>query len=497
MASGPLPDRGAESSSRSSAARLDEAVFAARPAAWIEKLFGTRQFFSLWVAQLVSATGDWLGLVATIALAARLSEGSEGAAIALVLASRVAPGFFLATAAGVLVDRLDRKRVMVACDLGRAAVLVSLPFVDTLLGLVAASFVLELLTMMWQPAKEAIVPNLVPKERLTSANALNVAAAYGMFPVAVGIAALLSKAAEAVADEGWVTNFRLNEEGLAFYVDALTFLVTAAIVARLAIPARPKEGRRVQHRGWDLGGAFRELREGWQLIAANPIVRSVNVGLATGIMGGGMLVPLGAIFVDEVIVGREADFHLVLFSLGTGMALGVACASALQNRINRSQVFAGALVGAGLALLAAASFDVLSLVAPATGLLGFMGGPVYVLGFTLLHENVSDDMRGRVFASLLVLVRLCLLVALALAPLVADLLDRVSQRWWDGYVSVLGAQVHVPGVRLTMWLAAVIIVAAGILSSWSLKTGGSPSVGGGGDDGGDSAGAPAGEGAGS
>ncbi len=497
MASGPLPDRGAESSSRSSAARLDEAVFAARPADWIEKLFGTRQFFSLWVAQLVSATGDWLGLVATIALAARLSEGSEGAAIALVLASRVAPGFFLATAAGVLVDRLDRKRVMVACDLGRAAVLVSLPFVDTLLGLVAASFVLELLTMMWQPAKEAIVPNLVPKERLTSANALNVAAAYGMFPVAVGIAALLSKAAEAMADEGWVTNFRLNEEGLAFYVDALTFLVTAAIVARLAIPARPKEGRRVQHRGWDLGGAFRELREGWQLIAANPIVRSVNVGLATGIMGGGMLVPLGAIFVDEVIVGREADFHLVLFSLGTGMALGVACASALQNRINRSQVFAGALVGAGLALLAAASFDVLSLVAPATGLLGFMGGPVYVLGFTLLHENVSDDMRGRVFASLLVLVRLCLLVALALAPLVADLLDRVSQRWWDGYVSVLGAQVHVPGVRLTMWLAAVIIVAAGILSSWSLKTGGSPAVGGGGDGGGDSAGAPAGEGAGS
>lgn len=496
MASGPLPDRGAESSRRSAASRLDEAVFAARPADWIERLFGTRQFFSLWVAQLISATGDWLGLVATIALAARLSEGSEGAAIALVLASRVAPGFFLATAAGVLVDRLDRKRVMVACDLGRAAVLVSLPFVDTLIGLVAASFVLELLTMMWQPAKEAIVPNLVPKEKLTSANALNVAAAYGMFPVAVGLAALLSKAAEAVADEGWVTNFRLNEEGLAFYVDALTFLVTAAIVSRLAIPARSKEQRRqVEHRGWDLGGAFRELKEGWHLVAANPIVRSVNVGLATGIMGGGMLVPLGAIFVSEVIEGREADFHLVLFSMGTGMALGVACASALQNRINRSRVFTGALVGAGLALLGAASFDVLSVVAPLTGLLGFMGGPVYVLGFTLLHENVSDEMRGRVFAALLVLVRLCLLVALALAPLVADLLDRLSQLWWDGHVSVLGAQVQVPGVRLTMWLAAVIIVGAGVLASWSLKAGGLPSAGGGGDSGGaDSSGGDSGGG---
>lgn len=497
MAPERLPDPGADSSRRSAAVRLDEAVFAARPTDRIERLFGSHQFFRLWVAQLISATGDWLGLVATIALAARLSEGSEGAAIALVLASRVAPGFFLATAAGVLVDRLDRKRVMVACDLGRAAVLVSLPFVDTLLGLVAASFVLELLTMMWQPAKEAIVPNIVPKEKLTSANALNVAAAYGMFPVAVGIAAVLSKAAEAVADEGWVTNFRLNEEGLAFYVDALTFLVTAAIVARMAIGGRPDQPHRgAGNRGWDLGGAFRELREGWHLVAANPIVRSVNVGLATGIMGGGMLVPLGAIFVDEVIVGREADFHLVLFALGMGMALGVAAASALQNRINRPRVFAGALVGAGLALLTAASFDLLSVVALATGMLGFMGGPVYVLGFTMLHENVADEMRGRVFAALLVLVRLCLLVALALSPLVSDLLDRASQRWWDGDVSVLGAQVQVPGVRLTMWLAGLIIVGAGILTHWSLKAGARAPVSGdpgggdaaGGADGGDPSG---------
>ena len=488
MAPERLPDRGAGSSRRSAGVRLDEAVFAARPADRIERLFGSHQFFRLWVAQLISATGDWLGLVATIALAARLSEGSEGAAIALVLASRVAPGFFLATAAGVLVDRLDRKRVMVACDLGRAAVLVSLPFVDTLLGLVAASFILELLTMMWQPAKEAIVPNLVPKEKLTSANALNVAAAYGMFPVAVGIAAVLSKAAEAVADEGWVTNFRLNEEGLSFYVDALTFLVTAAIVARMAIGGRPDQPHGgTGRRNWDLGGAFRELREGWHLVAANPIVRSVNVGLATGIMGGGMLVPLGAIFVDEVIVGREADFHLVLFSLGTGMALGVAAASALQNRINRPRAFAGALVGAGLALLAAASFDVLSVVALATGVLGFLGGPVYVLGFTMLHENVADEMRGRVFAALLVLVRLCLLVALALAPLVSDLLDRASRRWWDGQVSVLGAQVQVPGVRLTMWLAGLIIVGAGVLTYWSLKAGGRVPAGGGDRDGGDRA----------
>ena len=151
-----------------------------RDAGRIERVFGSPEFFRLWIAQVVSATGDWLGLIAIIALADRLNEGSEGTAIALVLAARIAPGFFLATAAGVLVDRLDRKRVMLVCDVGRALVLFSLPFVDSLFGLVVASFVLEIFTMLWSPAKEAVVPNIVPKDKLTSANSLNVAAAYGM-----------------------------------------------------------------------------------------------------------------------------------------------------------------------------------------------------------------------------------------------------------------------------------------------------------------------------
>ncbi len=460
---------------RAAGLRLDEAFEAARPADRIERVFGTRAFLRLWIAQVVSATGDWLGLVATISLAARLSEGSEGAAIALVLASRVAPGFFLATAVGVIVDRFNRKRVMITSDLGRAAVLVTLPFVDTLAGLVAASVVLELLTMMWQPAKEATVPNLVPREKLTGANSLNVAAAYGMFPVAAGIAALLSKAAEALPDEGWVTTLRLNEEGLAFYVDALSFLATALIIWRIAIPARPRQERQAgQRRSLDLGGAVRELREGWRLVAANPIVRAVNVGLATAVMGAGIVFSLGALFVDEVIVGREADFNLVLFSLGVGMAVGVGSASALQNRLNRSRGFVAALMGAGVVLFAAASVDRLSLMVPLVVLLGMMAGPSYVLGFTLLHENVDNEIRGRVFSALLVLVRLCLLVALAAAPAMSELFGRLTGRWWDGAVTVMGAEVLLPGVRITMWLAAVVVFLAGVLATLSMRSGAPP-----------------------
>lgn len=439
-------------------------------------MFGSKEFFRLWIAQVVSATGDWLGFIATVALAKRLSGGSEGTAIAFVLGARIAPGFFLATAAGVLVDRLNRKRVMLVCDVTRALVLFSLPFVDSLLGLIIASFILEICTMMWSPAKEAVVPNIVPTHKLTTANSLNVAAAYGMFPVAAGIAALLAKLAESFSDEGWVDTFRLNQEGLAFYVDGLSFLATALIVSTIAFPRRSREERkRTQRRNWEIGGAVRELREGWQFIAVNPIVRAVNVGLAVGVIGGGMLVPLGALFVTDVIVGDDADFSLILFSLGLGMALGVITATAMQNRINRSAVFPAALIMAGSALFVSGSSSLLWIVVPIIGVAGFAAGPVYVLGFTLLHEHVEDDLRGRIFAALLVFVRFCLLIAIAVAPLLAEGFDVLSDRWWDSDWDFFGVAIAVPGVRLTLWLSAITVVAAGVLATWSLRARGAES----------------------
>ena len=128
------------------------------------RVFGTPAFFQLWLAQVVSATGDWLGLMAITALAAAVSRRAEGVAVGLVLGARVAPGFFLAPWAGVLVDRWDRKKVMITCDLARAAVMMCLPFVNSVPGLIVASLILEIFTLLWSPAKEASVPNLVPAD---------------------------------------------------------------------------------------------------------------------------------------------------------------------------------------------------------------------------------------------------------------------------------------------------------------------------------------------
>ena len=205
------------------------------------RVFGTPAFFRLWLAQVVSATGDWLGLMAITALAAAVSRRAEGVAVGLVLGARVAPGFFLAPWAGVLVDRWDRKKVMITCDLARAAVMVSLPFVNSVPGLIVASFILEIFTLLWSPAKEASVPNLVPKSYLTSANSLSLVAAYGTFPLGAGLLIVFAKMAGWFADFSSLSPMHLDRLGLAFYFDALTFVVTALIVWRLPIHKAERE----------------------------------------------------------------------------------------------------------------------------------------------------------------------------------------------------------------------------------------------------------------
>ena len=107
------------------------------------------------VAQFVSSLGDWIGLIAILAIAARVSNNS-GAAVSLVMTTRVLPGFLLGTVGGVIIDRFDRRKVMVLCDIGRASLLVLLPFVESLAGLLLISLGLEVLTLLWGPAQAAI-----------------------------------------------------------------------------------------------------------------------------------------------------------------------------------------------------------------------------------------------------------------------------------------------------------------------------------------------------
>ena len=126
-------------------------------------------FRRLWLALSLSSLGDWLGLLAITAMAAELttdSSADQNYAVASVFILRLIPAVIFAPIAGVVADRLDRKVTMVVCDLGRASLFVSIPIVGSLWWLLTATFLIEVLSLFWIPAKEATVPNLVPRERL-------------------------------------------------------------------------------------------------------------------------------------------------------------------------------------------------------------------------------------------------------------------------------------------------------------------------------------------
>jgi dTMP kinase len=439
----------------------------------VVRLFGSDDFFRLWLAQVVSALGDWIGFVAVISIAGRVS-GNSAAAVSLVLSARMVPGFFLAPVAGVLVDRWDRKKVMVACDLARGAVLTTLPFIDHVWTLVVASLALEIGTLLWSPAKEASVPNLVPTTHIATANSLSIVAAYGTFPIATLLFAFLAKVATWLGGFEAVDFLKIDQEFIAVYVDVATFLLSALLISSLGLAhrnARVREGDRVRI---DFASTLRELREGWRFMFINPTVRAVMVGIGTGLIGGGMIVPLGDIFSRKVLGGGSAGFGLLLTGMGFGMATGVLLVTTMQKRLSKPRVFCWSVLMAGIAIILAASMGTLPAAVLFVALLGVCAGSVYVLGFTILHETVADELRGRIFSALYTLVRFCLLLSFSMGPLLAETLGELSDQLVDGDADIASFHVELPGERLALWLSGVVILGAGLLAFRSLRAAQSP-----------------------
>jgi dTMP kinase len=428
-------------------------------------VFGSSAYFRLWMAQVVSSLGDWIGLVAVVALAARVSQGSS-AAVGLVMAARMVPGFFLAPVGGVLVDRWDRRRTMVVCDIGRSAIVATLPFVDTLLGLFLASFLLEILTLLWSPAKDASVPNLVPEKKLAAANSLSMAAAYGTFPVGSAVFASLAGLASWLGHFHALHRLQVNQESLALWADAMTFLGSAALIWTLTLPSRRGGEGRI-----DWGQTWRELVEGQRFIRRNETVRSVMLGMGVGLIGCGSVVPLGPIYAKQVLGSGSAGFGLLMTGVGTGAAIGVLALSVAVRRLPTEPVFVTALFGAGAGLILVTSFADLTVAVVMAGVFGLFAGTCYVSGFTVIQERVDDALRGRMFATLYTIIRFCLLLALAVAPWVSGLLDQISGALFAHRVIDVGVRVAVPGVRLTFWLGGLVTLAAGVVVSRDMLRG--------------------------
>jgi dTMP kinase len=354
---------------------------------------------------------------------------------------------------------------MVCCDIGRGLVLLALPFVKNVPGLILASFLLELLTLLWSSAKEASVPNLVERRFLPNANSLSLAAAYGTFPISSAVFAGLVRLATSFGATFGVHH--LAPESLALWFDVGTFFVSAAFVSTLALPKRPPVSEATGE--LNVRRVFRDLRDGFRFIESHGVVRAVIIGLAFGLAGGATVVPLGPVFSNVVLHSGSSGFGVLLTAFGVGVALGILAVSLVQKRIPHAQVFLLSIFGAGGWLIAAASMWRLWMTSLCIVGFGLCTGSAYVLGFSMLQSEVSDKLRGRIFATLYTSTRLCLFLALIVSPFLSTVFDGLSRSLFSRHIEVGGVTVHLAGVRLTLWLGGLVVLGGGLLAQRAMR----------------------------
>lgn len=426
------------------------------PKPW--QVFHTPGFPQLFSAQVISSIGDWTGLVAILAIAGQISNNAVG----FVMTARMLPGLLLAPLFGPFLDRWNRKVVMVSCDLGRAALLAVLPFWSNVWGLVVLSFAIEILTLMWGPAKDATVPNVVrDPDQLPAANSLGLVAAFGMAPVGALLFGILAAVSAFLLNFHQLAWLQPEQSSLAIWVDALTFVGSAILISRLALPRGHSETKATDERP-GVAGTWRDVVEGLSFIRSNALVRGVMIGLAGGLIGGGSIVPLGAIFSRDVLQGSASAYGFLITALAIGCGIGVATLLWLQRRLPRAALFTAAITATGVAIILVACVSTLALAMLSVAFIGACAGCAYVTGFTLLQESVSDEMRGRTFATLYTVVRLCLLFSLTVSPFVAAGLGAISSSVSNSEIAIGNAHLSLPGVRLALWLGGIITIFSGI-----------------------------------
>ncbi len=415
-------------------------------------------FRRLWIGLGLSSLGDWLGLLALTAMASSLVSDSyekQNFAIAGVLLLRVLPAVVIGPLAGYVADRLDRRWTLVAGDFARGIVFITIPIVDTLWWVLVATVVIEAISLVWLPAKDATVPNLVPRDKLEQANQLSIATTYGSALPAAAIFVLLSLGTQGLSSSfGWLDNAPVT---LSLAFNAASFVISGLVIYTLhEIPAGPALAAE------DRQGVFTVIREGWSYIMRRPLIRGLVLGITGAFAAGGVVIGLARVYVGD-LGGGNPGYGVLFAAVFAGLALGMWRGTRFLLSMSRRRLFGFSLVAAGLLLGGIAIVANLAIVTALTAVLGFFAGTAWITGYTLLGLEVEDEFRGRTFAFVQTLIRLTLALVLALAPLIAGLIGQ--HRWQVTDDSVLDYN----GAAITMFASAVAMVLVGLAAYHSMN----------------------------
>jgi dTMP kinase len=336
----------------------------------------------------------------------------------------------------------------------RAALYISIPIVHTYFWLYTAMILVECLTLFWSPAKEASVPNLVPRDKLENANQVSLLAAYGTAPIAAILFSLLTLLSGALAA---ISSFLpSNSVDVALYINAASFLFAAWTIRGLKeIP----KGAAAKHESSE--GVGQSLIHGWKSVSQSKIIRGLIIGMVGAFSAAGAVIGLARTFVGD-LGGGDAAYGVLFGAVFTGLAIGIAFGPKVFAQFSRRRLFGASLTTSGFFLVLLALISNLTLSIVIVIFLGAFSGIAWVTGFTMLGMEVHDDVRGRTFAFVQSLIRITLVAVLAIAPIIAAAFGVHHYEFQNVALNYNGAQI-------TILIAGIIAVLIGSVSYHQMK----------------------------
>ena len=368
-------------------------------------IFRKRDFSLMWLAQLVSTIGSSLTDLAAAILVFRLTHSALS--VGLVLMVTALPTLVFGLVAGVFVDRFDRKRILLASDLLRGILVVSIPFaVDNfgLLGLYVVIFLAACVKQFFDPAWESVLPEIASEQELARANSFLSISSFGSTAVGFALAGLLSS----------LDPVKIQ---LPFFIDGTTFLFSFVFVALVTLP---KHGAPAEQTS--VGVVLANLRDGMRTLWGIPVLRSLLIASVPVFLAFGfwnvMLLPMAI----RVLHGTEFEYGLQEGLTSVGFVVAALLMARYIDRLASGTWMVVSIIGMGIfGVLYAFSPNIWVAIVMVV-ITGFLNAPSGISRRTILQRNTPRQMRGRVFSAFFVSRDVALLVGMAGAGL-ADIFD--------------------------------------------------------------------------
>ena len=357
-----------------------------------------RDFALLWAGQAVSKLGSKISYIALTWLVADLT--GKASSVGLLFIILTIPSVVLGPWAGVLIDRWDKKKLIVISDILNGLFALGMVLTDKIWGIYLLAMGMAIVFTFFDPAIRVVIPRLVPEEELITANSLSSSTYYASNLVGPALGGVL------IGFFGVKAAFIIN--GVSFFISALSEMFI-----------RIKANQRELHDYQD-NNIWERFREGWDYIKSNQVVLFVILFFAVGALPMGALPILNIVLIKEILKFGPSGYGTLMTIKGVGLFLGTF----LMGRWGKGHselklmVLGVGLIGLGYLLFALNSFFILS--ALILFGIGIAGTVVNVSYGTYLQKAVDEEVRGRVFSLDMALGNVVGLISMSLAGFLGD-----------------------------------------------------------------------------